>query len=323
MQLVEDGGLSLDDVVTKYLPDFKTVAPNGASVEITIRQLLDHTSGMKNLRPTHLVGWLHHLTDPPVSQTALVRDRMGAYRKLASRPGTVGAYSNAGYIVLGAIVEAVSGGTYEDFVRTRILRPLAMNSTDFVYRSDLLARAVAGSHPLFHGFTPLLPLLHPDWFSRWVTKTEKRRMWLVPLYTDYTPPTGLIGTGEDLARFGQVFLSGGEWNGRRILRPETVSKMLNDGYGGNSGPDRDRMGLGWHWWNDAPMPFKGHGGDGPGFGAQLAIFPELGMVVVVLANDMLIDRVGLTGTIAETFAGAEQVGRLDARKGATSLPGSA
>ena len=126
-------------------------------------------------------------------------------------------------------------------------------------------------------------------------------MWLKPLYSDYTAPTGLIGTGGDLARFGAAFLAGGALDGRRILEPETVATMLNEGYGGNDGPDGDRMGLGWHWWTDAPIPFKGHGGDGPGFSAQLAIFPDQTMVVVVLANDTLVDRVGLTKLVAGVF----------------------
>jgi CubicO group peptidase (beta-lactamase class C family) len=61
------------------------------------------------------------------------------------------------------------------------------------------------------------------------------------------------------------------------------------------------MGLGWHWWDEAPIPFKGHGGDGPGFSAQLAIFPEKNMAIVVLANDTLTDRVGLTRLVAGVF----------------------
>ena len=73
LQLAEGGKLSLDDFVTKYLPDFKTVGPLGAPVEITIRQLLDHTSGMKKLGPADLVGWIHHLDDPSVSQTTPFR----------------------------------------------------------------------------------------------------------------------------------------------------------------------------------------------------------------------------------------------------------
>ena len=301
MQLVEDGKIGLDDPVTKYLPDFATVLPAGAPAAITVRELLNHSSGMKNLGPADLLGWIHHLGEPPVGETTLVRERLGPYRTLASAPGARGAYSNAGYIVLGAVVEAASGQAYEDFVRERILKPLAMSSTDFVYRDDLLPRAVAGSHPFFHVFTPLLLVIHRDWFSRWVAKTEKQRMWLVPIYTDYTAPTGLIGTGADLARFGEAFLAGGTLDGQRILRPETVAAMLNDSYGDNSGPDKDRMGLGWHWWPDAPIPFKGHGGDGPGFSAQLSIFPEQKMAVAILANDTLTDRIALTKAVAAVF----------------------
>jgi CubicO group peptidase (beta-lactamase class C family) len=302
MQLVEDGRLRLDDPIAKHLPWFMTTVKSGAPADITVRQLLNHTSGMKNLPPAHLIGWIHHLEDRPVNQTALVRERMHSYLSLATPPGAIGAYSNAGYIVLSALVEKASGQSYEDFVRARILQPLGMTSADFLYRGDMLPRAVTGTHPFFHFFTPLLPMLHHDWFTRWVGTTRKSRMWLVPFYTDYTGPTGLLGTAGDLARFGQAFLSGGQLEGRRILRNETASMMLDEGYGGNTGPDKDRMGLGWHWWNDAPIPFKGHGGDGPGFGAQLAVFPAQNMVVVVLANDMLIDRIGLTKLVAGVFS---------------------
>ena len=115
------------------------------------------------------------------------------------------------------------------------------------------------------------------------------------------PPTGLIGTGRDLARFGEAFIEGGAVDGRRILKAETAAAMLGEGYGANNGPDKDRMGLGWHWWNDAPIPFKGHGGSGPGFGAQLAVFPAQKMVIVVLANDTLIDRIAITNLVAAAF----------------------
>ena len=301
MQLVEDGRLQLDDPVTRYVPSFATVDRSGEPAAITVRQLLDHTSGMKNLAPTHLLGWIHHLEDPPVNQSALVAQRMAAYRSLASDPGKVSAYSNAGYILLGAVIESATGQSYEDFVRERILRPLAMDSSDFRYRADLRARAVAGTQPLFHFFTPLLVLIHHDWLLNWVSRVRNLRMWLAPVYTDYTAPTGLIGTAMDLARFGQAFLAGGQLDGRRILRPATVREMLDEGYGANTGTDRERMGLGWHWWDEAAMPFKGHGGEGPGFGAQLAVFPAQNMVVVILGNDTLIDRVGLTQLVAATF----------------------
>jgi D-alanyl-D-alanine carboxypeptidase len=301
MQLAEDGRLTLEDPVTRYVPEFQAVRGAGNPVTITVRQLLAHTSGMKNLGPADLLGWIHHLDDPPVSQSALVARRMAKYRFLAREPGQSGAYSNAGYIVLSAVIESVTGRPYEDFIRERILGPLAMQSTDFIYRNDLRPRAVAGTHPLFHFFTPLLVLIHHDWLSRWVSRIANRRMWLSPLYTDYTGPTGLIGSAADLARFGQSFLSGGELGGRRLLAAESVRLLLDEGYGTSPGPDRNRMGLGWHWWSEAPLPFKGHAGEGPGFAAQLAIFPAQNMVIVILANDTLIDRIGLTNVVASAF----------------------
>ena len=246
MQLVEDGKVGLDDPATKYLPGFQTFLGADQISEITVRQLLNHTSELKNLRPVDLIGWIHRHDQPPVNQVALINDRMHFYRRLANQPGKASAYSNVGYILLGAIIEVASGSAFEDFVRRRILGPLQMSNTDFVYRDDNRQRAVSGSHPLFHYFTPLLLLIHHDWFSYWVSAVQKSRIWLVMFHTDYTGPTGLIGTGPDLARFGQAFLNGGELDGQRILNAESVAAMLNTGFGENTGPDGERMGLGWH-----------------------------------------------------------------------------
>ena len=301
MQLVDDGKVALDAPLTTYLPDFVTEF-DGKPVPVTIRQLLTHTAGLGDLKPTDLLGWLHHLDDPPVDQRALIAERMAGYRTLAAAPGGSASYSNAGYILLGGVVEAASGESYEAFVRERILKPLAMTSTDFVYRDDMLGRAAAGTHPLFHFFTPLLLATHFDWFSAWVARTQTWRMWFAPLYTDYTPSTGLIGTGRDLARFGAAMLNEGALDGQRILKVDTAKTFLDDGYGTDRRADGARIGFGWQWWDAAALPFKGHAGGGPGFGAQLALFQKQGMVVVILANDTLIDRFGLTQLVAGTFA---------------------
>lgn len=301
MQLVEQGVVRLDDPVTRFLPGFQPVGPDGAPRRVTIEQLLTHTSGIRDLRPADLLGWIHGLNDPSIADSTLTRERLAPYAKLASEPGAVSAYSNAGYILLAAVAEAAAGRPFDAQVRERILDPLGMKSSDFVYRGDLLPRAAAGSHPLFHIFTPLLVMLHHDWFSRWVAATKNGRMWLVPVYTDYSGPTALIGTGSDLARFAQAFLNGGELDGRRILTAESVRQMLEErGASGASFAGR-KLGIGWHSWPDLPMPFKGHTGGGPGFGAQLAIFPDRNMAIVILANDTLTDMVGLTEVVAGAF----------------------
>ena len=304
LQLVEAGRIGLDDPVVKHLPAFTTRLKSGEAADVTVRQLLTHTSGMRNLAPQHLIGWIHRPWDPPVGQSALVAERMGQYRRLTARPGQRSVYSNAGYLVLGAVVEAATGVSYEDYVRTRILAPLRMSSTDFIYPSEDDPRIVSGSHPVFHLYTPLLLAIHRDWLTGWVRRVRgirRLRMWFAPLHTDYTAPTALIGPAADLARFAQLFLQRGELDGVRVLGAESVRQLLDEGYGAPAGAAGERLGLGWHWWTGSAVPFKGHGGEGPGFASQLARLPEHDLAIIVLANDTLINRVGLTQLIASVF----------------------
>ena len=102
-------------------------------------------------------------------------------------------------------------------------------------------------------------------------------------------------------QFAQAFLQGGELDGARILGADSIRAMLEEGYGAASAAEGERLGLGWHWWTRSAIPFKGHGGEGPGFASQLALFPERDLAIIVLANDTLIDRVGLTQLIAAAF----------------------
>lgn len=79
MQLAEDGKFGLDDPVSRYLPAFTTMVKSGELTDITVRQLLDHTSGMKDLAPTALVGWIHHLGDVARTRsTPTTRDQRGS-----------------------------------------------------------------------------------------------------------------------------------------------------------------------------------------------------------------------------------------------------
>lgn len=301
LKLAEGRRLDLDDPLTKHLPAFTTRLRSGEAAPVTLRQLLAHTAGMRNLSPQHLVGWIHHPGDRSIGDGRLLSERMHDYQVLATRPGSRSRYSNAGYVALGAVIEAVAGCRYEDYVRVNILAPLRMTSTDFVYRNAADPRIVSGSHPVFHFYTPLLLAIHRDWLTGWVRRVRgvrRLRMWMAPLHTDYIAPTALIGTAGDLGRFARMFLRGGELDGVRVLSAESIRLLLEDDYGEPSGPDAERLGLGWHWWTVAARPFKGHGGEGPGFAAQLALFPECGRAAVVLANDTLIDRVGLAQLIA-------------------------
>jgi CubicO group peptidase (beta-lactamase class C family) len=158
LQLQEQGKLNIDDPVAKYLPFFKAAYPSAAREPITVRQLLNHSSGIPNNAPA-LVGWIHHVDQPRLDQSAYIAQILLEYAKLTFAPGDHGEYTNVGYMVLGAVIEAASGQTYEEYVREKVLRPLGMRQTDFVYTDTMLPHAAVASHPWLSMETAALPFL--------------------------------------------------------------------------------------------------------------------------------------------------------------------
>ena len=102
---------------------------------MTVRDLLRHTSGLKDTVPA-VFGWLRYDEDLP-NQSEYLRLKMPDYASLRFLPGEDRRYSNLGYMVLGAVIEAVTGQTYEDVVRERVLGPAGMTSADFVFNTDI------------------------------------------------------------------------------------------------------------------------------------------------------------------------------------------
>ena len=148
LQLAERGRLSLDAPVTDYLPWFAVDYPSPSGPAITVRHLLNHSSGLPDTMPA-MIGWVHH-DDATRDQTELSKRHLPSYQRLRFEPGSDAAYSNLNYLVLGAVIEATSGQSYESYVVEHLLRPLGMERTDFVYTSALAAHEAAGSLPVVH-----------------------------------------------------------------------------------------------------------------------------------------------------------------------------
>lgn len=125
--LVEDGRISLDDKLGKFLPDY----PNAEAREkVTVRQLLTMTSGVGDIFGEKYLAM-------PKTNLRNIRDYIPLFsgEPLAFEPGTKNQYSNGGYVLLGAIIEKISGKNYYDYMRENIFKPLGMANTDF-YESD-------------------------------------------------------------------------------------------------------------------------------------------------------------------------------------------
>jgi CubicO group peptidase (beta-lactamase class C family) len=293
IQLCERGKINLEDPLEKYIPDFEVTDKAGNRKTITISQVLTHRSGLRDFMPEGLT-WVRLAGLAKPNQTAFFKEKItGKYRILKSEPGTKASYSNIGYMALGVVVEAVTGQEYEDFISENILTPLNMIDTAFIRSEEQQRKTATGSNPVINLFTGLMWVFGPrGFFDTFVRETVSGRLWFRPLYTDYTPSTGLSGPSREMARFGQLFLQGGVFDDRRVLKQASVDEMLKlrsldelpESYG------KAEYGLGWQVWKVNDKIVYGHGGGGPGFGALLAIIPESDLVIAINANDTNIDR---------------------------------
>jgi CubicO group peptidase (beta-lactamase class C family) len=231
MILVEENKLRLTDPVSKFLPEFKNVmvqeggtgAPRRPSRDITIRDLLLHTSGL-----SHRTSDLYRKLQVRSRSVALPQFIVNITKApLLEDPGTRFRYSEA-TTVLGRVVEVASGMPFDAFVTSRILEPLAMHDTMFWAGGDAAARLVTAYQRNDDG---KLAAFEPEE----VPFTQKPAL--------LEGAVGLLSTAEDFVRFSQMLLNKGELGGTRVLKAETVASMtvnalpeaVLQGKGGNVG----------------------------------------------------------------------------------------
>jgi len=249
MILVERGSISLDDPVRKFLPEFR----GEGKEEVTIRHLLTHTSGL----PAHRKFYLG-LSGKEAILRAVCRT------PLESLPGKVFRYSDLGFILLGEIVERASGQPLEEFCLKNIFEPLGMRETCF--RPD----------PKKYG-DRLVATEFCEWRGRVICgEVHDENAWAMGGVAGHA---GLFSTALDLSSFLRMLLRGGELDGIRILRQETVSLMLSAGRGPAAS-----FGLGWNICPPAPS-FSPKTFWHTGFtGTVICADPEGGVSVVLLTN---------------------------------------
>ena len=287
LQLQEKGLLNIDDAVVKHLPWFDVVYPSPDSPAISIRNLLQHSSGLPDTIPA-MIGWVHS-DDAGRNQTELVKKILPKYRTLKSRPGEKAAYSNLNYMLLGVVIEAVTGQSYESYITENILQPLGMSRTAFVYSPGMAEHEAIGTLPVVHFYTPMLPAFLDT--SALIRERQGKMFWFKRVYIDTTPSTGLIGPAPDVARFMLAYLNGGTLDGISILKPETVSLMTNTA-------PLNGVSLGWLVGQEPSGFYLEHAGGGPGFATFMRLYPEKGLGVALLANGTDLDRSGLADLLA-------------------------
>src|ERR1017187_470982 len=256
MKLFEQGRFRLNDKVTDYIPEFQ-----GGKSDITLRNLFTHFSGLPPdvaLKPE----WTGN-------ETGL---RLADSDKPTRPPGMRHVYSDINFILLGELVHRLSGQTLAEYSRQNIFLPIGMKETMFQPPPEWLPRIAPTERPDKNS-EPLRGVVHDP---------TARNMGGIAGHA------GLFSTADDLARFAQMMLNGGELDGVRLFNPLTVEKFTEP----QTPPDQSILrGLGWDI--DSPystnrgelFPIGGYGHTGF-TGTSLWIDPSTRSYVILLANSV-------------------------------------
>lgn len=255
VQLIQEGRLALDDKVVRYLPAFD----NNGKGDITILQLLTHTSGL-----------------PPDPSPALwtyptMAERVDAVMTTVPQApaGTRYIYSDLSMITLQFVAEAITGQTLDMLVRDRITSPLGMHDTMYNPPASLKPRIAAEEYQQV-----------PDRGLVW-GEVHDENAWALGGVAGHA---GLFSTARDMAVFCQVFLNGGRYGSARILSRASVISMLTN-Y--NQAFPGDEHGLGWELyqhWEEGALATPYSGGHTGFTGTSIAVDPTTQSFVVLLTN---------------------------------------
>lgn len=264
LQLQEAGKVSIDDKLDKYLPDF----PRGS--QITLRQMLNHTSGLGNYTDTGKVEIFLQRSRTDYAPDALLEAMKGTSPTYVGEAGAQWEYSNTAFVLLGLVIEKITGKPYREAFKAQLFDRAGLTRTDV----DDAAEVVAGRAS---GYTP---------------DAKATSGFANDSYISMTYPGGagaLRSTSEDLCRWHEALFGG------RILRPESLKVMTTPALLANgqlptqpSGPDGKRepvrYGMGLFIDSDAHGPSISHGGGNQGFGSWVGSYPDAGVRIAFIAN---------------------------------------
>jgi len=266
MMLVDEGKVSLDDPVTKFIPQLEKWMvveekdPSHVLLKplvrpVTVRHILSHTSGLAGLSELQQVTGSD---STPLKARAL----SSVTGPLQSQPGEKYAYGNQGMNIAARIVEIVSGTPYEEFLQKRFFDPLGMTETTF-WPSDAQIARLAGAYG---------PNKEKNGYARggvgFLTKPYSDRIHRFP-----EAGGGLFSTTHDIFRYGLMLANDGELDGKRYLSHAAMDELRKE----QTGTTKVNYSLGYHLRNG----MFGHDG---AYGTDLSVNPATGMVAIFMVQ---------------------------------------
>ena len=271
MQLVEDGRLSLADAVQQHLPQFQLDDPRAA--QITVRELLDHTSGLNDA----MVPGLGR-TQPRTTQEATTSLRTA---HLAAAPGTTYSYHNPNYQVAARLVEQVSGEPFDVYLHRHVFKPAQMPSTTSTAMDDDAVAGLPDGHVTAYG-----------------------RAWSASGMGNFTlGDGGVVSSATDMAHWLIVNTNAGKAADGTALVSASGMRTLRTPSAPESG-----YALGWETHGPAASPTRvEHSGNLFTYTAEQAVWPRTRYGVVLLYNagsPMMLDQISITHGVFDIVEGA-------------------
>jgi len=266
LQLLERHKIKLDDNISLYVK-------HPYSVEITIRQLLSHTSGLPDpipLKWVHLAKNHNTFNEKKALEKVLLENP-----KASSLPGEKYEYSNIGYWLLGGVIEKVSGISYSEYISKNIFEPLHLSKNEISFSVIQEDNHAKGYLKKYSFMNLLKSFLIED--TTWA-EYEENWLHINNVYLNGPAFGGAIGSARAFSRILQSLLSD-----KSVLLGENVKQHLYFQEKDNSGKEID-MTLGWHIGvlNDKKYYFKE--GGGAGFHSEMRIYPDINLATVLMVN---------------------------------------
>lgn len=256
MRLVAEGRVELDAPVRRYVPELQ-LADERAAAEVTVLNLLNHTSGL---------DWRINVDTGEGDDALALEVAKLPESKLIAPPGTRASYSQAGYDLAGRIIEMVTGLTYERAVASLLFEPLGL-AHSFFARDDVMTRRFAVGHNL--GEDGKLSIARP--WRHWRSDN---------------PGAGLASSVADQLRWARFHLADGRAEGGvRVLPAEVLHRMKEPTVALRGSTLGDAFGICWFLRDVDGVRTVGHGGSANGQFAELLLVPERNFAVVALSND--------------------------------------
>lgn len=280
--LVEEGKLKWDDPVKKYLPYFELYNPF-VSAHTTVRDLLCHRVGLGTFSGDVL--WFKS------NYTAEEVVRHAKYLPAAYEFRAGYGYTNLMFIAAGEVIRAVSGQSWDAFVKARLFQPLGMNRSQTSVNDLVKTGNFATPHKSVYG--PAEPIAYARWDNMGAAG-------------------GILSSATDMAKWLQLQLAHGAWGGKQVFKQEsqdvfwTMHNSFRVGWNARSAaPARNFSGyaLGWNVTDNGGRLVVSHGGGYDGMYSQVMLWPQANLGVVVLTNSMTGISGNLCNYIADRFLG--------------------